>query len=80
MSESTTRVLAEGQWLGTANRIIYLEYQRGRGWIAADLTGEKYCQRRAHRDDHVLADGLKTADEPQDCTRLPRTPWPKAPR
>lgn len=77
-----TRVLAEGQWLGPCNRIIRMEWFKNTGWIATDSTGACYQQRCTlcrGNVSPVLPDGLKTADTAQDCSDLPRTPWPPAP-
>lgn len=64
------RVLAEGQWLGSSNRIKDVRRVRGQ-WIATDTTGCLYTQ-----DEHP--EGLKTFDEKASgLTQAPRTPWPQ---
>lgn len=81
------RVLAEGQWMGSANRVRTLRwsapsplFEEGRlagrhpkGWYAIDSTGATYYQRD-------FPHGLSTTDAclPGDKGR-PLTPWP-APR
>jgi hypothetical protein len=75
------RVLAVGQWLGTGNHIVRMEWFERTGWTATDWTGERYQQYPSRRQNiGGFPDGLKTADEPADCTQLPRTPWPPAPK
>ena len=67
-------LLAVGQWLGTGNRIVHMEYRKHGGWMAVDSTTERYHQRPN------FPEGLKTADQPQDCSQLPYTPWPDRPK
>jgi hypothetical protein len=64
-----TRVLAEGQWLGTGNQIIRVEWFPLTGWTATDSTGARYQQRPTLGRGNagpVIRDGLRTADTAQD--------------
>ncbi len=76
------RTLSEGQWLGTSNRIVRMQYFERTGWTATDSTGERYQQRtsRVMSGPAVVPLGLKTADEPMSCVDLERTPWPPDPK
>ena len=76
------RVVAVGQWLGTQNRITAMRWSKRLGWVATDISGEMYSQRRPSKSSLIVycPEGLRTFEEPTDGrTPDPRTPWPKAP-
>lgn len=75
--------LAEGMWLGTANRIASMRYLKTWGWVARDTTGAEYAQRAPRLGSPmrvVSPAGLRAGPRPAPQMATPIVPWPPRPQ